>query len=186
MDFSQIDFNEVRNWILLIVGIIGIFITIKTYINSTKQKKIDNTYKTLGFIREHISIVETNRFVELFLANNELSGVKENEFKFDDGRKETVEYMFSEGGCGNGEIHNMIELFNLISPTLKKLETKIIWYEYGQIMSKLYDWTSYLEKIEEKENNNKQKKFYSDFNDFMEKNWRKMINEPTKYYVYAE
>jgi hypothetical protein len=186
MDSSQLDFNEIRNWILLIVGIIGIYITIKTFINSTKQRKIDNTYKTLDFIREHITVEEINRFIELFHANNELSGTKYNEFKFKNGRTETIEYMFSEGGCGNGEIDNMIELFNLISPTLKNLERKIIWYEYGQIMNKVYDWTRYLEEIEERENKKKERSFYTDFNTYMKNNWQKMLDEPTKHYTYAE
>lgn len=183
MELSQIDFVELRNWILLVVGIIGIIITISTFINSTKQRKIDNTYKTLGFLRDHIGIEEINRFIELFHANNEISGVKYNEFRFEDGRTDTIEDMFSEGGCGNGEIHNMIELFNLISPTLQKLETKIIWYEYGQIMMKIHSWTKYLQGLEPEK---KRKSFYSDFNSYMDKNWQKMLNEPTKTYVYAE
>jgi hypothetical protein len=50
--------------------------------------------------------------VKLFRANNEISGVKYNEFRFEDGTSDTIETMFSEGGCGNGDIHNMIEIFN--------------------------------------------------------------------------
>ena len=110
--------TEFRNWLLFAVAIIGAFITIRTYINATKQRRIDNTYKTLDFIRRHITENQIETFIELFHANNELSGVKYNEFRFSDGRVDTIEYMFSEGGCGNGDIHNMIELFNLISPTL--------------------------------------------------------------------
>ena len=126
--------TELRNWLLLLLGTIGAFITIRTYINSTRQRKIDNTFKTLDFLRRHIGEKEIETFIELFHANNELSGVKYNEFKFADGRTDTIETMFSEGGCGNGDIHNMIEIFNLISPTLKDLEINIIWFEYGQIM----------------------------------------------------
>ena len=50
--------------------------------------------------------------------------------------------MFSEGGCGNGDIHNMIELFELIAPLLikKQINENLIWYEYGLIMDKCYDW----------------------------------------------
>lgn len=183
MELSQLNFIELRNWILLVVGLIGIIITIRTFINSTKQRKIDNTYKTLGFLRDHIGIGEINTFIELFHANNEISGVKYNEFLFEDGRTDTIEDMFSEGGCGNGKIHNIIELFNLISPTLQKLEIKIIWYEYGQIMMKIHSWTKYLENLEPKK---KGKSFYSNFNSYMDSNWQKMLNEPTKTYVYAD
>ena len=181
------DVSELRNWLLLVVGLVGAFVTIRTFIYSTRQRKIDNTYKTLDFLRRHIGDDQIKTFVALFHANNELSGVKVNEFIFEDGRIDTIETMFSEGGCGNGDIHNIIELFNLISPTLADLETKIIWYEYGQIMSKVYSWTQYLEQEDKKENGVKKDiEFFSDFNKYMKKNWDNMLFMPTKHYTYAE
>lgn len=179
--------TELRNWLLLLLGTIGAFITIKTYINSTRQRKIDNTFKTLDFLRRHIREKEIETFIELFHANNELSGVKYNEFRFEDGRTDKIETMFSEGGCGNGDIHNMIELFNLISPTLKDLEIDIIWYEYGQIMSKIYQWTKYLqEETETQSTKDKYPAFYYQFNKFMKENEMTLLFKPTKYYTYAE
>lgn len=182
-----IDLTELRNWTLLAFGTIGAFITIRTYISSTRQRKIDNTFKTLDFLRRHIGENQIKTFVELFHANNELNGVEYNEFRLKDGRTDTIEDMFSEGGCGNGDIHNILELFNLISPTLKNLESNIIWYEYGQIMYKIYQWTKYLEDVKDVEHSpEKYKAFYSNFNSYMEKNSDKMLFMPTKYYTYAE
>lgn len=178
--------TELRNWLLLLLGTIGAFITIRTYINSKRQRKIDNTFKTIDFLRQHISEQGIETFIELFHANNELSEIKHNEFKLSDGRTDPIEAMFSEGGCGNGDIHNMIELFNLISPTLKDLEINIIWYEYGQIMSKLYQWTNYLEEIEKSTKEDKFPTFYSNFNTYMEKNITRILLKPTKYYTYIE
>lgn len=179
--------TELRNWIILVVGTIGAFITIRTYINSTRQRKIDNTFKILDFIRRHIGESQIETFIDLFHANNELSGVKFNEFKLKNGRTDTIENMFSEGGCGNGDIHNIIELLNLIIPTFKNLETNIIWYEYGQIMSKIYHWTKYMEdEIDSKSKQDNKKSFYSNFNSYMNKNADKMLFMPTKYYTYAE
>ena len=181
--------TELRNWLLLLLGIIGAFISIRTCINSTIQRKIDNTFKTLDFLRCHIGEEQIETFISLFHANNELSGVNFNEFRLSDGRTNTIEDMFSEGGCGNGDIQNMIEIFNLISPTLEDLDINIIWYEYGQIMGTIYQWTKYLEN---KNNENKKKKqwehssFYSDFNSYMEKNEKKRSFKATKYYTYAE
>jgi len=177
--------TELRNWVLFFIAVIGGYITIKTFINSTKQRRIDNTFRTLDFLRRHIGATQILTFIELFHANNELIGVKYNEFKLPDGRVDTIEYMFSEGGCGNGDIHNMVELFNLISPTLNNLESGIIWYEYGQIMDKIYNWTSYLENETSKEEKS-QPGFYSDFNKYMKRNWEKKLFVPKKYYTYAE
>lgn len=144
--FSNIEFSQLSSFILFLFAIVGFVITINTYRSSIQQRKIENTFKTLEYLRTHIKDTQINTFIEIFHANNELLGVKYNEFKFEDGRKDTIEYMFSEGGCGNGDIHNMIELFNLVCPTLDKLELKFIWYEYGQIMSKVFSWTSYLDE----------------------------------------
>ena len=182
-----VNLTELRNWTIFAIAIVGATITIKTYVNSVKQRKLDNTFKTLDFIRRHIEKQQIEKFIELFQANNELTGVKFNEFIFSDGRVENIEYMFSEGGCGNGDIHNMIELFNLLSPTFKKLEIDIIWYEYGQIMHKLYDWTKYLEQTENERNKTSIPTFYQNFNAFMKGNWpKRLIYKPTKYYTYAE
>lgn len=181
-----IDLVEFRNWILLVFGTIGAFITIRTYINSTKQRKIDNTFKTLDFLRRHIGEGQIETFIELFHANSELTGVEINEFKFNDGRYGTIEDMFSEGGCGNGDIHNIIELFNLVSPTLKNLDSNIIWYEYGQIMCKIYQWTNYLEEKVDNKYSNGNISFYSNFNTYMKKNQGKLLFMPTKYYTYSE
>ena len=144
--FSNIEFSQLSSFILFLFAIVGFVITINTYRSSIQQRKIENTFKTLEYLRTHIKDTQINTFIEIFHANNELLGVKYNEFKFEDGRKDTIEYMFSEGGCGNGDIHNMIELFNLVCPTLDKLELKFIWYEYGQIMSKVFSWTRYLDE----------------------------------------
>jgi len=137
----------------------------------------------LEFLRKHITDKQISVFIDLFHANNELSGVKYNEFRLTNGRIDTIETMFSEGGCGNGDIHNMIELFNLISSTLSQLEISVIWFEYGQMMSKIYQWTKYLEDIGSNTNN---KSFYSNFNIFMKKNHTKLLFAPHKYYTYAE
>lgn len=179
--------EEIRNAILLVLALVGGFITIRTFISSTRQRKIDNTYKTLDFLRTHINKEQIQTFIDLFHANNELSGVAYNKFKFKDGRSDSIEEMFSEGGCGNGDIQNMIELFNLISPTMNRLEIEIIWYEFGQIISKLYQWTDYLERHKIRSGEKSLNiEFYTNFNKFMKVHWNKMLYKPIKYYTYAE
>lgn len=180
---SSFDSEEIRGWIILAFALIGAFISIKTFINSVSQRRLENTFKTLEFLRKHISDKQINSFKDLFHANNELKGVKYNEFVFVDGRKDTIEFMFSEGGCGNGDIHNMIELFNVVCPTFDKIDLKLVWYEYGQIMSGIYKWTKYLE------DENKSKfdlSFFKEFNDFMKNKKKKYEHYSLKYYVYIE
>ncbi len=178
----EIDYQELRYWIILFFGMLGGIISILTFRNTLKQRKLENTYKTIDFLRRHITEKQIDRFIELFQANNFLSGVKENEFRFSNGYTDNIENMFSEGGCGNGDIHNLIELFNLISPKLGNLNFELIWFEYGQIMRTLYRWTSYLSNIR----GNEHLTFYKKFNEFMKENEKRLLFKPTKHYTYIE
>lgn len=181
----EISIDAIRNWLLLILAIIGAFITIKTYISSIKQKRIENTFKIVEFLRTHISEADIKVFIELFHANNENSGGKYNEFILENGNIDTIENMFSEGGVGNGSIHNIIEIFNLISPTLNNLDINIIWFEYGQIMLKVHQWTKYLEEKLYREEKSYKNIFFYNFNKFMKKHERKQLFKPIKYYTYT-
>lgn len=186
--------EEIRNWLLLFTAMIGSFIAINTFIKNLQQRKIENTYRYLDFIRAHITDTHINRFVELFHANNPIV-TSFDEFHFPDGRKESVVDMFSEGGCGNGEIHNMIELFNLISPQLIKeqINVDLVWYEYGQMMDKFYGWTKQLEKVFKKPSTQSLDKYSKEdifiaysFNRFMEKERENLLFKPRKHYTYLE
>ena len=54
-------------------------------------------------------------------------------------------------------------------------------------MSKIYHWTKYLEdEVDEPFNRAINKKFYSDFNAFMDKHYEKMNGNPEKHYTYLE
>lgn len=201
---------EIRNWILFVLATVGAIIALKTFIDNTRQRRLDNTFKTLDFIRKHITKVQIDTFIDLFHANNPL-GVPENEFHLKNGRKDYIETMFSEGGCGNGDIHNMIEVFNLIAKDLvkKKLDEYLIWYEYGQIMNTCYRWTKYLEDHRDKQvdlsrregmNDKDYKiflkiwktqlegcnKFFLYFNNYMKRASKKHLDKPTKHYTYIE
>nr|VFJ68015.1 MAG: hypothetical protein BECKFW1821C_GA0114237_101335 [Candidatus Kentron sp. FW] len=119
---------------------------LRTFRFNFQQRKIENTFKILEFMRKHIGTEQINTFIEAFHANNPLGG-HVNEFQYPNGRKEHLDDFFSEGGSGNGDIHNIIEIFNLVSISLLRYELReeLIWYEYGQIMRKCYEWTYYLE-----------------------------------------
>ncbi|PKP44728.1 MAG: hypothetical protein CVT96_00360 [Bacteroidetes bacterium HGW-Bacteroidetes-13] len=195
MELSEI--AEVRNWILAGFAIVGAFITIRTYRSNNQQRKLDNTFKTLDYLRMHIGKETIDRFIELFQANNPITS-KENEFKLSDGQIQNVKDMFTDGGCGNGEIYNMIQVFDMISKSLTRnlLITELIWYEYGQMISKCYEWTRQIEEDEKKQFKDlsptdqkfmiKHKSFYYHLNKFMKNNNHLMIELPTKMYTDIE
>jgi len=119
--------------------------------------------------------------------------------------------MFSEGGCGNGDIHNMIEIFNIVSSTLlkNKIDENLIWYEYGQIMRKCYEWTKYIDDhkyefvdLSRKPGMNAKEyrdfkrmwrkqlkgigRFYQVFNKYMDQAKKRLLSAPVKHYTYVE
>ena len=186
-----------RNWTLAGLAVVGAFITIRTFRNNNQQRKLDNTFKTLDYLRKQIGTKQIERFIELFQANNPIIS-EANEFKLADGEVQHVKDMFTEGGCGNDEIYNMIQVFDLIARSLNKnlLRTELIWYEYGQMISKCYEWTKQIEEIDNKEFpslssadkkfTKKYKSFYYHLNKFMKKNGQLMIELPTKMYTDIE
>jgi len=188
---------EIRNWTVALLAITGAIIAIRTFKNNNQQRKLDNTFKTLDYLRKHIGQEQIERFIELFQANNPITS-ESYEFNLLDGEIQNVEDMFSEGGCGNGEIYNMIQVFDLVSRSLSKklLKTELIWYEYGQMISKCYEWTSQIEEMDNKQFPNlspmdkkfmkKYDSFYHHLNKFMRKNDDLMIGLPTKMYTDIE
>lgn len=204
---SFINWEELRIWLLFLFGIIGGVITIRSFSLNNEQRRIDNTFKVLDFLRRNISKEQINAFITLFQANNPL-GVPYDEFHFRNGKTEKVSDMFSEGGCGNGDIHNMIELFELIAPLLikKQINENLIWYEYGLIMDKCYDWIIVINENNTPSFNkrivnsmisrflNKSKHSYKKyssllfpyFSKYMKDNQKKNLNFPYLHYTYAE
>ncbi|MCY7374325.1 MAG: hypothetical protein LH461_11645 [Spirochaetaceae bacterium] len=194
-----------RKWLTLFIGIIASYIAIQTFKENLKQRKLENTFKMLDYMRKHINNEQIETFKVLFKANivsSECAGTPNNEFHFDNlliankHKNSTfedtypidyIENMFSEGGCGNGDIANMIEIFNLISKYLNegKLIEGLIWYKYGQLLITCYKWTKYLdEKNDFREN---EITFYNEFNKFMKNVEKNNLSvQPTKMYVYLE
>ncbi len=202
---NEANLEFMRKWLTLFTGITAAYFAIQTFKENLKQRKLENTFKMLDYMRKHINNDQIETFKVLFKANvvsSECAGTPDNEFHFDNlliaSNNKTltfddtysidyIENMFSEGGCGNGDIANMIEIFNLISKYLNegKLIEGLIWYEYGQLLTTCYKWTKYLDdKTDFKETG---VTFYNDFNKFMnnvEKN--NLSIQPTKTYIYLE
>jgi len=189
----DLDFETLRNAALLVLAAVGSIVAIRTYRETGKQRKLDNTFKAIDFLRRHITDSQIATLKKLFHANNPLAG-HHDEFRFEDGTSQPVEYMFSEGGCGNGDIHNMVEVFNLICRSLNQglLDVDLVWYEYGQIMSIAFEWTSLAEErnlipqIRANKVVREKVELWPEFHKFMRKHSKPDMKSPMRYYVYAE
>lgn len=77
-------------------GIIGGIITIRSFLLNNEQRKTDNTFKVLEFLRKNISKEQINTFIELFHANNPL-GVPYDEFHLKMGKYNKFQICFQKG-----------------------------------------------------------------------------------------
>ena len=93
----------IRNWGLFLFALIGVSLTFYTFVSNLKQRKLENTFKLIDFMRKHITEEHISKIVALFHANNPLAG-HPDKFVHENGQEEPVIYMFSEGGCGNGDV----------------------------------------------------------------------------------
>ncbi len=111
----------VRQWFVLLLGLIAAYFTIKTFRENIKQRNLENTFKMLDYLRRHITDKQIETFKALFRANiasSELARTPKNEFHFVNlfivnnefqpnpsfdniVIVNSIEHMFSEGGCGN-------------------------------------------------------------------------------------
>lgn len=174
--------------IVTLVTVVGAYIALRTYRESLKQSIIDNTFKMLEFARQQITEKHIMKFIELLNANNPINGCKENEFKFDNGVTLYVEDMFSEGGCGNEDIENIIEVLNYLSKKLinSELDEDMIWFEYGQVMIHCYKWLKIQYYSFTEIYRNKEEIFFYYFYEFMMKNSERMLFKPSKVYWHCE
>lgn len=181
-----------RNWGLFIFALVGAWLAVRTFNINLRQRKLENTFKLLEFMRSHIDQIQVEKIISLFHANNPLAGHPEK-FVFNDGSEEPVVYMFSEGGCGNGEVHNALEVFNLAADPLlsQSVSVDMVWYEYGQLMHITNDWLNYIDEHGEKAPTFKGKKViyekiqpWPTFQEFMKN--KPDYGKPMKYYTYAE
>nr|VFJ52176.1 MAG: hypothetical protein BECKFW1821A_GA0114235_10353 [Candidatus Kentron sp. FW] len=87
---------EHKDIIVIILGMIGFFMALRTFRFNLQQRKIENTFKILEFMRKHIGTEQINTFIEAFHANNPLGG-HVNEFQYPNGRKEHLDDFFLRG-----------------------------------------------------------------------------------------
>ena len=94
--------EELRIWLLFLFGIIEGVITKRSFSLNNEQRRIDNTFKVLDFLRRNISKEQINAFITLFQANNPL-GVPYDEFHFRNGKTEKVWIGLPDGKPGSGD-----------------------------------------------------------------------------------
>lgn len=164
---------------IAIITIVGGCIALITYRANVKQTKINNTFTMLEFARTQIS----KKHIEEYIKHKNANESYGKYFVFEDGKKFKVEDLLTTGFMTN-EIYDIIKTFNLICMKLlnNDLDEDIIWFEYGDMMLYCNHWTETIFNSHAGIVTCQEDILFFCFNLYMDKNARKMLSKPFKYY----
>jgi hypothetical protein len=140
-----IDLRDIREWISLAFIIIGGSIALRTFIINQRQRKLENSFRMIDLINRSISKEDINNWHKVFIASSELAGANYGHFLDEKRNQRPFSDMFSEGNYfDQGAIERFCELFNLVGYEYLKgtIDLRIIYFEFGQYLSTIYDWVS--------------------------------------------
>lgn len=144
---------EIRNWLTLCLAVAGGFVTIQTYLNTQKQRRLENSFRLLELFNESLETGDIGAWKWIFHATSEPAGVEDG-YMFLGGTSEQrpLSDLFSEGTPDNGAIERMAELFDLISfeALNKTIEFRVIYFQLGQLMNSVHLWLTKVGSLHER------------------------------------
>ena len=147
---------EIRNWLTLCSAIVGGSITIRSYLNTQKQRRLENSFRLLTLFNESLHEGDLKAWIEIFHATSEPAGAEDGFLIWSPivGLREQrpLSDLFSEGPPDNGAIERMAELFDLISfeALNNTIEFRIIYFNLGQLMDSVHLWLTKIDSLYEK------------------------------------
>jgi hypothetical protein len=136
---------EVRNWLVFILAIVGGFVSVRTYLGSQKQRRLENSFRLVDMFRESLRPGDMEAWTDIFHGTSEPAGAEQGYLvTVVDGNRviRPLSDLFSEGAPDNGAIQRMAELFELISSEAinETVDTRLIYFQLGQLMDTTYSW----------------------------------------------
>ncbi|WP_338438745.1 hypothetical protein [Synechococcus elongatus] len=143
-------FAEIRGWLILVLSVIGGFISLRTFIENQKQRRIENSLRLVVMFKESLLENDIQEWKKMFHSTSEIAGAKKGFYVILINRQRIqlpLSNLFAEGPPDHGAIKRMAELFDLISYQMlnNKLDNRLIYFQLGQLMNTVHSW---LEKIE--------------------------------------
>lgn len=141
---------EVRAWLIFVLGVIGGFISLRTFTENQKQRQLENSLRLIAMFKESLLEKDIQEWINMFHSTSEPAGAKEGfyvSFINEQRIQRPLSDLFTEGPPDHGAIQRMAELFDLISYQMlnNKLDNWLIYFQLGQLMNTIHSW---LEKIE--------------------------------------
>ena len=130
---------EVREWLTLVLVVIGATIAWRTYVAGLRQQRLENSFKMLDMFESNLEDGDIEKWMEIFQGSYEGTGLPPGNFYFN-GKKEHFDYLFSEGPPDGGAVSRILDQLELIclEANSKTAELRIIYSHIGQIMRHVY------------------------------------------------
>lgn len=141
---------ELRNWLTFLFIMIGGFITIRTYLSSQKQRRLENSFRLIELFNTSLNKGDIDEWRNLFHGSSEPAGAIDGHFVQYNGTEISqipFSALFTEGPPDNGAIERMAEIFNLIcyEALEKTIDFKVVYFQLGQLMDTTYKWLNTIE-----------------------------------------
>lgn len=139
--------DEVRGWIQLLIIAIGGLIGIIAFAQNSRQRKIDNSFKLISWIKENWQKDEIDSWKNLVQATYEGTGSKPGQYVSEEGDISSLGDYFCEGSPDDGAFSRTAELCDIICYELLQgtLEERLVWFEFGQILHSTHRWIGGIE-----------------------------------------
>lgn len=141
---------EIRNWVTLTLAVVGGFITLRSYIRSQQQRRLENGLRMVALFFDSLQPNDLERWQEVFHASSEAAGAKHGHFVVHSGVQNIQRPfldLFSEGPSDDGAVERMAELFDLIAGEVKagSVDLRVVYFQLGQLMGTVYHWLATMD-----------------------------------------
>ncbi len=134
--------EEIREWIKFALIIVALFLALRTYIVSQRQRKLDNSLKLIELFFNNLQEGDIASWCRLFINSSESSGASKGACLSDFGNEMQFSDLFSEGPDDGGALERIVEQIDLISYEIlqETIDARIIYSQLGQLFSASYIW----------------------------------------------
>lgn len=139
--------DEIRGWIQLFIFAVGGLVGIIVFIQNSRQRKIENSFKLISWIKENWQNDEIDSWKNLVQATYEGTGSEPGQYATENGNISSLGDYFCEGSPDNGAFSRTVELCDIVCFELLQgtLEERLVWFEFGQVLHSTHRWVEGIE-----------------------------------------
>ena len=134
--------EEIRGWLQFCVLLVGGTVGLLAFLQNNRQRKIENAFKLIAWVKENWSDDEIGSWKNLVRATYEGTGAIPGQYVSEDGGLRCLGDYFSEGAPDSGAFSRTVELLEVACYEMLKgtVEERLVWFEFGQVLRTIEMW----------------------------------------------